>query len=63
MRFETGDVGNDWKDHWINNDEIGKECFQSLFCHWCQTCSLQGWQFLKWSKHYQLVDWQGGVNQ
>ena len=31
-------VGNDSKDHWMKNDGTGKECFQSLFCHWCQTC-------------------------
>ena len=47
----------------MKNDGTGKECFQSLFCHWCQTCYFQEWQLLKWSKYYHLVDWQGGVNQ
>ena len=31
-------IGNDWKDPWMKDDETGKECFQSLFFHWCQTC-------------------------
>ena len=34
------DVGNDWKDLWMKNDGNGKEYFQSLFCHWCQTFHL-----------------------
>ena len=43
----------------VGNDGFGTECFQSLFFHWCQTCYLQEWQLLKWSKYYHLVDWQG----
>ena len=56
-------IGNDWKDHWLKNVGVSKECFQSLFCHWCQTCYFLEWQLLIWSKYYHLVDWWGGVNQ
>ena len=63
MEGKDKNVENDWKDHWLKNDGIGKEFFQSLFFHWCQTCYLQEWKFLKWAKYYHLIDWQGGVNQ
>ena len=42
---------------------VDKECFQSLFCHWCQTYYLLEWQLLIRSKHYHLVDWWRGFNQ
>ena len=31
--------------------------FQSLFFHWCETCSLLVRQLLLWFKYYHLVDW------
>ena len=42
-------------DYWQVKKEI--YVFQSLFFHWCQTCSLLVRQLLIWFKYYHLVDW------
>ena len=42
---------------------VDKECFQLLFCHWCQTYYLWEWQLLIRYKYYDLVDWWRGFNQ
>ena len=53
----------DWKDHYWRREIVDKECFQSLFFHWCLTYYLLEWQLLIRSKYYHLVDWWRGFNQ
>ena len=53
----------DWKDH-LSGKTIEENCmFQSLFCHWCQTCYMLVSQLLIYFKYYHLVDWWGGFDQ
>ena len=57
---------SDWKDHcwrYWRSEIVDKECFQSLFFHWCQTFYLMEWKLLIRSKYYHLVDWRRGFNQ
>ena len=49
---------SDWKI--ITKVEI---VFQSLFCHWCQTCYFMERQFLIRFKYYHLVDWWRGFDK